>query len=100
MRSSSRSRTEVSIGSRPGGGSLMMDGPSSVRMEQTGGDPGEEPMPAPEDREPEASDPAEAALIGRLAFMPARVETPMPAPGPADPRRPSGRCTSSARARR
>ncbi|MEA3366739.1 MAG: LysM peptidoglycan-binding domain-containing protein [Planctomycetota bacterium] len=70
----------------PVGRSLMMDDPSSVRMEQTGADPAEEPMPAPEGREPEASDPAEAALIGRLAFGPASVETPMPAPGPADPR--------------
>jgi len=71
---------------RPVGRSLMMDDPSPVRMEQGGADPAEETMPAPDGREPEASDPAEAAIIGRLAFGPARVETPMPAPGPADTR--------------
>ena len=68
----------------PDGPSLAIDDPSPVRTEQPAADPAEEPMPAPEDREPEASESAEEAPTGRLAFGPARVETPTPAPGPAE----------------
>ncbi|MFO8014467.1 MAG: LysM peptidoglycan-binding domain-containing protein [Phycisphaerae bacterium] len=70
--------------------SLALDGPAPVRTGQVDGAPAEEPVPAPEETvpegpAPEASEPAGDPPIGRLAFAPARVETPMPAPGVTDP---------------
>lgn len=71
-----------------GGQSLTIETPRPVRSEQVDGQPPEEPMPAPEDPTPERWEPVEEPPAGRLAFGPVRVETPAPAPGPAEPPQP------------
>jgi nucleoid-associated protein YgaU len=73
--------------------SLALDEPLPGRTEPVDGRPAEESLPAPEEGTPEASEAVEAPPVGRLAFAPARVETPMPAPAgvePAPPEEPLG----------
>jgi nucleoid-associated protein YgaU len=65
--------------------SLTLDEPLPVRAEPVDGRPAEESLPAPEEETPEASEAAETPPVGRLAFAPARVETPMPAPAEVEP---------------
>jgi len=98
---------------REGARPLMLDDPSSPgrpgRVRPAVDAPAEEPLPLPDTPAPDADDgpapappvpaPAESDTVGRLAFGPARVRTPMPPPVPEDPGPPAPATDEPARGR-